>query len=75
MQSEEEIASLYPTFNVDYLCGPSWYLSALIIATAILYPIAKNFRKVYSNIICPVVVLVVLLIANNVNSFGAVQLT
>lgn len=48
-----------PTFNVDYLCGPSWYLSALIIATAILYPIAKNFRKVYSNIICPVVVLVI----------------
>lgn len=47
-----------PSFNQDYLVGPSWYLSALVMATIVLYPIAKHDRRVYTNVLCPIVIVV-----------------
>lgn len=47
-----------PAFDKDYLVGPTWYLSALVLATIVLYPIAKNYKRIYTNIICPLVMLI-----------------
>lgn len=48
-----------PTFNQDYLVGPAWYLSALVISTAIAYPLAKHFRRTFTDIVCPLAILLI----------------
>ena len=42
-----------PQFNVDYLLGPGWFVSALIIATIPVYFLARRFGKRYSGVIAP----------------------
>ena len=42
-----------PKFNKDYLNGPAWYISALLIATFFTYGLAIHCRKLYTNIIAP----------------------
>lgn len=42
-----------PQFNIDYLIGPAWYISAMIIALVFAYPLAKYYKRVYVSIICP----------------------
>ena len=48
-----------PQFNQDYLIGPSWYLSAMLLALVFAYPLAKHYRRFFVNIICPFSVLAV----------------
>lgn len=48
-----------PQFNQDYLLGPAWYLSAMMIALLFAYPLAKHFRKVFIDIICPAALIIV----------------
>ncbi len=47
-----------PQFNIDYLLGQAWYLSAMMLAVLILYPIAKRFKKNFVSIVCPILVVV-----------------
>lgn len=42
-----------PQFNQDYLLGPSWYLSAMMIALLLIYPLARYYRKAFIHIVCP----------------------
>lgn len=42
-----------PAFGIDYLQGQTWYLSAMVIALAFAYPLAKYFRKIFNHLICP----------------------
>lgn len=42
-----------PQFNKDYLLWPAWYLSAMMIALLLIYPLARYYRKAFTNIICP----------------------
>lgn len=39
--------------------GVSWYLSAMLLALLILYPIARTAGKKFSKIICPILVFVI----------------
>lgn len=48
-----------PQFNTDYLLGQAWYLSAMLLAMVIAYPLARYFRKVYLSIVCPLMIIVV----------------
>ncbi len=48
-----------PQFNTDYLVGATWYLSAMMLTQALLYPIAKYYRKVFVRVICPLMILFV----------------
>lgn len=48
-----------PQFNGDYLVGPVWYISALLIAVLILYTPAKRMTKTFVQLICPLLVLIV----------------
>ena len=48
-----------PQFNQDYLLGYAWYLSAMMLALVFAYPLAKHFRKVFVNIVCPLAVLAI----------------
>lgn len=43
-----------PQFNQDYLLGTAWYLSAMMITLAVIYPLAKYYRKAFVNIVCPI---------------------
>ncbi len=43
-----------PQFNVDYLVGPTWYLSAMLIAMIPVYFLATRHTKLYTNLIAPV---------------------
>ena len=42
-----------PSFNGDYLIGPAWFLSAMMLSLAVIYPLAKHFRKLFVSIIAP----------------------
>ena len=46
-----------PQFNNDYLIGPAWFLSAMLLALAVIYPLTKYFRRIYVSIIAPVSIL------------------
>lgn len=46
-------------FDGFWLSGVSWYLSAMLIASAILYPLACRWRKKYTQMICPVAVVLI----------------
>ncbi len=48
-----------PQFNSDFLVGATWYLSAMMITQAIIYPLAKHYRKIFIRIICPLMILFV----------------
>lgn len=48
-----------PQFNGDYLVGPVWYISALLIAVLVLYTPAKRWTKTFVQFICPLLVLTV----------------
>ncbi len=48
-----------PQFNTDYLVGPAWYLSAMMITQAVLYPLARYYRKDFVRIICPLMIVFV----------------
>ena len=41
-------------FRGDYVIGISWYLSAMFLALAILYPLCKKYRTTMTMIVCPV---------------------
>ena len=41
----------------QHVVGISWYLSAMFIALAVLYPLARKFRKSFTTIACPLIVL------------------
>lgn len=42
-----------PQFNVDYLLGPGWYLSAMFIALIPAYYLARKHTKVFAGVIAP----------------------
>ncbi len=42
-----------PSFNVDYLLGQDWYLSALVLALVVVYPLALYYRKFYDRLFAP----------------------
>ena len=48
-----------PQFNTDYLVGATWYLSAMMITQAVIYPLARYYRKSFLHIICPIMILFV----------------
>lgn len=48
-----------PQFDRDYLVGPIWYISALLIAVLLLYTPAKRITKTFIQFICPLVILIV----------------
>lgn len=39
----------------EYVVGISWYLSAMFIALAILYPLCKKFRRGFTLYVCPLI--------------------
>ncbi|MDD2413619.1 MAG: acyltransferase family protein [Eubacteriaceae bacterium] len=43
-----------PAFNIDYLMGQDWYLSAMVLALVFIYPLARNYRKFYTSFLAPV---------------------
>lgn len=48
-----------PQFNSDYLLGQAWYLSAMLLALVIAYPLAKHLKKWYLALVCPLVIIFV----------------
>ncbi|SDY06204.1 acyltransferase family protein [Eubacterium barkeri] len=42
-----------PAFNLDYLLGQDWYLSALILGLIVIYPIALYYRNFFEKIFVP----------------------
>ncbi len=48
-----------PQFNKDYLVGATWYLSAMMITQAVIYPLVRYYRKSFLHIICPIMILFV----------------
>ena len=48
-----------PQFGVDYLLGQAWYLSAMLLALVIAYPLARYLKKYYLSVVCPLVILFV----------------
>ena len=46
-----------PQFNLDYLLGQAWYLSAMLLALLIAYPLAKYLKKWYLSLVCPLVII------------------
>ncbi|MEG0919375.1 MAG: acyltransferase family protein [Anaerovoracaceae bacterium] len=42
-----------PAFNLDYLLGQDWYLSALVLGLIIIYPIALYYRNFFEKIFVP----------------------
>ena len=42
-----------PKFNADFLLGPGWFISTLMIATVPAYFLGKRFGKNYSGVIAP----------------------
>ncbi|MDO4494120.1 MAG: acyltransferase [Clostridia bacterium] len=42
-----------PKFGVDYLMGPGWFLSAMLIALVPAYYLAKKHRENYAGVIAP----------------------
>ncbi len=51
-----EIIPLYDTGMLgEYVVGVSWYLSAMFIALAILFPLCKKFQRGFSLIACPII--------------------
>ena len=52
-----EIVPLYCTgLKGEYVVGVSWYLSAMLIALAILFPLIKKFKRNFVLIACPLIV-------------------
>lgn len=47
-------------FNVYAVTGSAWYLSAMFIAIAILYPMATKYQDTFLNIISPVIAILIL---------------
>jgi len=45
-----------PTVGFDYLSGQAWYLSAMLLALVIAYPLAKHAKKLYPELVCPLVI-------------------
>ena len=60
-----------PAFNLDYLLGQDWYLSALVLALVVVYPIALYYRKFYSRIFAPW--MVILLYAGLLQNYGTLN--
>ncbi len=56
-----------PQFNIDYLLGQAWYLSAMMISLLVLYPIARKLKKTFSQIICPIIVILIYAYMNTVS--------
>lgn len=48
-----------PQFGRDYLMGQTWYLSAMVIALIIAYPLALHFRKFFLYTVCPLAVILI----------------
>ena len=46
-------------FDGLWLTGVSWYLSAMLLASLILYPMACRLRKTYTNVLCPLMAVVI----------------
>ncbi|MCR5212621.1 MAG: acyltransferase [Lachnospiraceae bacterium] len=43
-----------PAFNVDYLLGPGWFISSMMIALVPFYFFARRFGKTFSGVIAPI---------------------
>lgn len=43
-----------PEFNVDYLLGPVWFISAMMIALVPFYFLGRRFGKSFSGVIAPI---------------------
>jgi hypothetical protein len=53
-----EIVPLYCAgFKGEYVVGVSWYLSAMLIALLILFPLLKKFKQGFVLIACPLIVI------------------
>lgn len=46
-------------FKADYVLGISWYLSAMFLALAVLYPLCKKYRTSVTLIVCPISALLI----------------
>lgn len=45
-------------FKGVYTVGISWYISAMFLSLAILYPLCRKFRESFTLAVCPVIVLI-----------------
>ena len=43
-----------PAFNVDYLLGPAWFISSLILALVPFYFLARRFGRTFSGVVAPI---------------------
>ncbi len=46
-------------YQGDYVLGISWYLSAMFLALAVLYPLCKKYRSTMTLIVCPIASLLI----------------
>jgi len=60
-----------PQFNTDYLIGPTWFLSAMMLALAVIYPLAKHYQRAYVCIIAPLSI--VFIYSNFVQTYGTMD--
>lgn len=48
-----------PQFNTDYLNGPAWYISALLIVSFFAYYLAVHHRRLFTRFLCPLASLLI----------------
>lgn len=51
------LARLYGLIITKTYNGPDWYMSAMMIATAILYPLGKKYQRPFFTVACPMLAL------------------
>jgi len=55
-----EVVPLKDTgFGGHYVLGISWYLSAMFVALAILYPLCKKFGRNFTLVVCPLLAVLI----------------
>lgn len=60
-------------FEGEYVLGISWYISAMLIALTILYPLCKKFKTTMTLIVCPVMSAVIYGLLSNTYEHLAVH--
>lgn len=48
-----------PAFNTDYLLGPAWFISSLLLALIPFYFLIRRCRKTFSGVIAPICMVVI----------------
>ena len=60
-----------PAFNKDYLLGPAWYISSLLLALVPFYFLCKRFGKTFSGVAAPVCM--VMIYAYIIQNYGTID--